>query len=229
MSSAGPSLHSLALLAHGSTFASQTSKDSRGPCVITAEQARLIFLARQHHRARDLAARLAGQVGISSKAIRDIWTLRTWTQVTRAHWTPADHDRYTRKQHKLKQHAEFSGHVASEKGSSSGSAGTSSGSVTGDVSVDDSTCHADSESPRSEPVQGLPTLPSWRLLSSSALATMDDAMAFLDEQSEKERRSRASSLPKVVVVSQSAAFKQNALAGHSTPYIMPSRFGARSS
>ena len=186
-----------------------TSKASRGPCVISAEQALSIFLlARQHHRARHLAARLAPQVGISGKAIRDIWSLRTWTHVTRAHWTPADLDRYTKKQqHKLKQHAEFSQHVASEEGLSSGSAGTS-GSVTGDISVEHSSGDADSENLQSEPVQGLPTLPSWRLLSSSALATMEDAMAFLDAESEKEGRSRAASLPKLKGEAQTAAFKQ---------------------
>ena len=200
----------------GSTFDSQpatsTSRASRGPCVISAEQARLIFLARQQpFGARNLAARIAPQVGISSKAIRDIWSLRTWTHVTRAHWTPADHDRYTRKQHKLKQHAEFSWHIESEEGSSSGSAGTSS-------SVDRSLGRADSESRNREPVQGLRTLPSWRLLSSSALATMEDAMAFLDAESEKESRSTAATLPKVC--------KQNALADHSTSSSMLSSSGS---
>jgi hypothetical protein len=190
----------------GSSLESQpsasTSKASRGPCVISAEQARFIFLARQQKLcARNLAARIAPQVGISSKAVRDIWSLRTWTHVTRAHWTPADHDRYTKKQHKLKQHAKFSWHIES----------TSSGSVAGDGS-DHSPGHVDSES---EPVQLLPTLPSWRLLSSSALATMEDAMAFLDAESETESR-------RTSAAAQPVAFKQNALADHSTSYSMVS-------
>jgi len=198
----------------GSSLESQpsasTSKASRGPCVISAEQARFIFLARQQKLcARNLAARIAPQVGISSKAVRDIWSLRTWTHVTRAHWTPADHDRYTRKQHKLKQHAEFPWHIESEEGSSSGSAGTSS-------SVDRSLGRADSESPKRGPVQGLRTLPSWRLLSSSALATMEDAMAFLDAESEKESQSTADSLPNPMAPAQTAAYKQIVLADHST-------------
>jgi hypothetical protein len=71
---------------------------SRGPCVITAEQARSIFIARQKFGARDLAARLAPEVGISSKAIRDIWSLRTWTHATRPHWTTADQEKFDRKQ-----------------------------------------------------------------------------------------------------------------------------------
>ena len=53
----------------------------RGPCVITAEQARSIFVARRNIGARHLASRLAPEVGISSKAIRDIWSLRTWTHL----------------------------------------------------------------------------------------------------------------------------------------------------
>ena len=71
---------------------------SRGPCVITAEQAQSIFIARQKFGARDLAARLAPEVGISSKAIRDIWSLRTWTHATRPHWTTADQEKFDRKQ-----------------------------------------------------------------------------------------------------------------------------------
>ena len=70
---------------------------SRGPRVITAEQARSIFVARQKIPARNLAARLALQHKISSKAIRDIWSLRTWTHVTKPHWTRADQDRFERK------------------------------------------------------------------------------------------------------------------------------------
>ena len=122
-----------------------TSKASTGPCVISAEQALSIFLlARQHHCALHLAARLDPQVGISGKAIQDIWSLRTWTHVTRAHWTSADHDRYTRKQQrKRKQHAEFSQHIKLEEGLSLGSSGTSSGHG----SVDHSSGNADSQDP----------------------------------------------------------------------------------
>ena len=103
--------------------------------------------------------------------------------------------------------------VTKEEGSSLGSAGTSSGSAIGDGSVHYSPGHADFESPQSEPVQVLPTLPSWRLLSASALATMEDAMAFLDAESEREGR-------QTTAAAQPAAFKQNALAEYFTSYSM---------
>ena len=78
---------------------------SRGPCVITADQARSIFMARQKCGGRTLAARLAPEMGISSKAIRDIWSLRTWTHATRPLWTRADHDNFERKQDKQQAQA----------------------------------------------------------------------------------------------------------------------------
>ena len=34
---------------------------------------------------------LAERFGITMKAVRDVWNLRTWTSVTRPFWTPADH------------------------------------------------------------------------------------------------------------------------------------------
>ena len=39
-----------------------------------------------------LAAQLAAEFGITSKAVRDIWNLRTWTWTTLPYWTQADHD-----------------------------------------------------------------------------------------------------------------------------------------
>ena len=186
-----------------------TSKASTGPCVISAEQALSIFLlARQHHCALHLAARLDPQVGISGKAIQDIWSLRTWTHVTRAHWTSADHDRYTRKQQrKRKQHAEFSQHIKLEEGLSLGSSGTSSGHG----SVDHSSGNADSQDPHSEPVQGLLTLPSSSLLSSSALATMEDMMEFLDAERDRESV-QSCQYAKAEGEAETGAFKQNSQA-----------------
>jgi hypothetical protein len=84
------------------------SSTSRGPCVITAEQARSIFVARRNIGARHLASRLAPEVGISSKAIRDIWSLRTWSHVTRPYWTQADHDKFERKHDKQQAQANCS-------------------------------------------------------------------------------------------------------------------------
>ena len=39
-----------------------------------------------------LAASFATQFGITAKAVRDIWNLRTWVQTTKPYWTQADHD-----------------------------------------------------------------------------------------------------------------------------------------
>ena len=44
-----------------------------------------------------LAASVAAQFGITAKAVRDIWNLRTWVQTTKPYWTQADHDFYLTK------------------------------------------------------------------------------------------------------------------------------------
>ena len=62
-----------------------------GVCIITVEAARKIFLSRTMRRNNDgLASRLGQDFGISAKAVRDIWRLRTWTRATRPYWTPED-------------------------------------------------------------------------------------------------------------------------------------------
>ena len=43
------------------------------------------------------SAVLAEHYGITMKAVRDIWNLRTWTSATMPYWTSADHSRYLRK------------------------------------------------------------------------------------------------------------------------------------
>ena len=52
----------------------------RGVCTITEEEAVIIFRANKAERVkRDrLASRLADEYGITAKAVRDIWSLRTW-------------------------------------------------------------------------------------------------------------------------------------------------------
>ena len=56
-------------------------------------QATIIFRAKANHEKRDsLSAELAAEFGITSKAVRDIWNLRTWTWTTLPYWTQADHD-----------------------------------------------------------------------------------------------------------------------------------------
>ena len=64
----------------------------RKRCVITAKQAIQIFLAKQHnHEIGDgLASRLGTEFGLTNKAIRDIWNLRTWAPATKPYWTLAD-------------------------------------------------------------------------------------------------------------------------------------------
>ena len=69
----------------------------RGMCSITAEAARFIFQAKhskQRHKQDKLATRLAAEYGISPKAVRDIWCLRTWTKETRPFWTHAERQRF---------------------------------------------------------------------------------------------------------------------------------------
>lgn len=72
-----------------------------GVCTISANSAVLIYLAKKKGQASSrghrLAARLAERFGITPKAIRDIWTLRSWATTTRPHWTPEDHVTFIKK------------------------------------------------------------------------------------------------------------------------------------
>ena len=85
----------------------------RGPCVITTAAALEIFRARDCARGQarvsssgDMpvvpreasSTALAQKFGVSVKAVRDIWNLRTWTSVTRHLWTAADVEKCVRKQ-----------------------------------------------------------------------------------------------------------------------------------
>ena len=81
----------------------------RGPCVITTTAALEIFRARGQARVSSSSdmplvpreassTALALKFGVSVKAVRDIWNLRTWTSVTRHLWTAADVDKFARKQ-----------------------------------------------------------------------------------------------------------------------------------
>jgi hypothetical protein len=52
--------------------------------VLTEEGALRIFRCKEQHRTRDdLSERLAQEYGITPKAVRDIWNLRTWMNTTR--------------------------------------------------------------------------------------------------------------------------------------------------
>ena len=64
----------------------------------TYTQAIQIFEAKADREVRDtLAASVAARFGITAKAVRDIWNLRTWVQTTEPYWTQADHDFYLTK------------------------------------------------------------------------------------------------------------------------------------
>jgi hypothetical protein len=68
-----------------------------GVRTITEEGARLIFIARAQRNSSKkdgLAVRLGAEFGISAKAVRDIWRLRTWAHATWPYWTPADRVRH---------------------------------------------------------------------------------------------------------------------------------------
>jgi len=56
---------------------------------LTADQAISIFNQRRTKTSRT-AALLAAKYSISSKAIRDIWTLKSWATETRPHWSNFD-------------------------------------------------------------------------------------------------------------------------------------------
>jgi hypothetical protein len=76
--------------------------DSRllGVCRISARTATFIYMAKHENNPRRgdrLAARLSEKFGITSKAVRDIWNLRTWARTTRSHWTHHDHIKFRNK------------------------------------------------------------------------------------------------------------------------------------
>ena len=62
------------------------SAAERGRLKLTPDQAVHIFLLGRTKTA-DTAAKLASKYGISAKAIRDIWTKKSWAQETCTHWT----------------------------------------------------------------------------------------------------------------------------------------------
>ena len=72
--------------------------DMRGVCTISADDARAIFLAKKDRRSRDhLATRLAQEFNITPKAVRDIWTLRTWFKATKELWSAEDTEKFLKK------------------------------------------------------------------------------------------------------------------------------------
>ena len=57
-----------------------------------------IFLAKANHNPRDsTSAILAAKHGITMKAVRDVWNLRTWAWTTLPHWSREDHKLFLKK------------------------------------------------------------------------------------------------------------------------------------
>jgi len=85
------------------------STRSMGVCTISQENAVFIFLAGRRHGSigsrGKLSDSLSKEFGITPKAVRDIWNLRTWVRATRPHWTPLDEETFMNK--KSKSGAEF--------------------------------------------------------------------------------------------------------------------------
>ena len=68
---------------------------SRAVCTITADDARTIFISKKYQTKRDgLACTMARQFGITPKAVRDIWNLRTWRKETEPHWSTKDAENF---------------------------------------------------------------------------------------------------------------------------------------
>ena len=74
---------------------------ARGVCVLTAEEAIEIFVARKERWGRrdQVATRLALRFGVAPRTVRDIWNLRTWTETTRQLWSSADVAREANSKH----------------------------------------------------------------------------------------------------------------------------------
>jgi hypothetical protein len=74
---------------------------NKGVCTISHKEAVIIFLAGSrlgsYGSRGKLSDRLSKEFGITSKAVRDIWNLRTWARATRPHWTPSDEEAFTKK------------------------------------------------------------------------------------------------------------------------------------
>jgi len=87
---------------HTPSFAKQESHNKNmGVCTISQAEAVSIFLAGSRHGSYGnrgkLTDRLSKEFGITTKAVRDIWNLRTWARETRPHWTPLDEETFSKK------------------------------------------------------------------------------------------------------------------------------------
>ena len=63
--------------------------------VLSAHDAIEIYKAKENHTRRDNVSEiLSNKYQITMKAIRDIWNLRTWREVTKPYWTLEDQTKY---------------------------------------------------------------------------------------------------------------------------------------
>ena len=61
---------------------------------LTATDAAHIFKAKLNRTAK-MSAQLAEEYGVTSKAIRDVWSLKTWVAFTKPYWAEEDKHRFT--------------------------------------------------------------------------------------------------------------------------------------
>jgi len=65
---------------------------------LDAAKAIAIYMAKARHTARDMmSAKLAAEHGITMKAVRDVWNLRTWAWTTMPYWSDEDIQRFLSK------------------------------------------------------------------------------------------------------------------------------------
>jgi len=84
-------------LAAGGEAQEKDAQSSLG-ATLDEEAAINIYLAKAWRTPRDsTSAQLASQYGITMKAVRDVWNLRTWPWVTMPYWTRGDWDLFLRK------------------------------------------------------------------------------------------------------------------------------------
>ena len=103
--SAARSAHADVRLAGGKP--PRSAPAARAVCVLTAEQAVTIFLARKERKGKrgTVANRLACRYGVAPRTVRDIWNLRTWTETTRPLWSSADFARAAKKESMKRERA----------------------------------------------------------------------------------------------------------------------------
>jgi hypothetical protein len=69
----------------------ESSLGKVGAATIDADKAIAIYLAKARHAAGDMTSgMLAAEHGITKKAVRDVWNLRTWPWITMPYWSQSD-------------------------------------------------------------------------------------------------------------------------------------------